>query len=166
MAVSLSGALAAEVAAVWPHFVRRLVLLAPLGLFDVNKPCADVWAQHPGHLNSAVCGEGETCEDFIEQPETVNPSERKADQRLALEAAARNLFPTCNTGLAKRLHRIQCPLLLLRGSADRVITASCLDTFAAGVSGRVRVVEITDAGHLADLDQPDAVADAVREFLE
>ena len=41
-----------------------------------------------------------------------------------------------------------------------------LDRFASGISGRAVVREIAGAGHLAELDQPDAVAAAVREFLE
>lgn len=166
MAVSVSAPLAAEVAAVWPDFVRRLVLVAPFGLFDVNEPSADIWAQRPGHLPGLVCAERETYQDFIEQPAGVDATEWKVEQMRALEAAARYLFPTGNTGLIKRLHRIQCPLLLLRGSADRIMPAAYIDNFATGVSGRAVVHEIADAGHLADLDQPDAVALAVREFLE
>lgn len=166
VAVSVAGALAADVAAVWPDFVRRLVLVAPFGLFDVNEPSADIWAQRPGHLNGLLCAERDTYKAFIEQPEGADPTEWKVEQMRALEASARYLFPTGNTGIAARLHRIQCPVLLLRGSADRVIPASYLDSYASGLGGRAVVREIAAAGHLAELDQPDAVASAVREFLE
>jgi pimeloyl-ACP methyl ester carboxylesterase len=166
MAVSVAGALAAEIAAVWPDFVQRLALVSPFGLFDTREPSADIWAQRPGHLNGLVCAERQTYKDFIEQPEGVDPTEWKVEQMRALEASARYLFPTGNTGLAARLHRIHCPVLLLRGSVDRVMPASYLDRFATGVSGRAMVREIAGAGHLAELDQPDAVASAVREFLE
>jgi len=166
MAVSVAGALAADVAAVWPEFVRRLVLVSPFGLFDTREPSADIWAQRPGHLNGLVCAERETYKDFIEQPTGADPTEWKVEQMRALEASARYLFPTGNTGLSARLHRIQCPVLLMRGSVDRVMPGSYLDRFATGISGRAVVREIAGAGHLAELDQPDAVASAVREFLE
>ena len=166
MAVSVSAALAADVAGVWPDFVRRLVLVAPFGLFDTAEPSADIWAQRPGHLNGLVCAERETFKAFVEQPDDADPTEWKVEQMRAQEASARFLFPTGNTGLSARLHRIRCPVLLLRGSLDRVIPASYLDHFATGVSGRATVAEIPGAGHLADLDQPDAVAHAVRTFLE
>src|SRR5262245_34352045 len=42
---SVGGSLAAEVAAIWPEKVARLVLIAPFGLYDENHPPADPWAQ-------------------------------------------------------------------------------------------------------------------------
>ena len=44
---SVGASLAAEVAAVWPDSVRRLVLIAPFGLFEERDPPADPWAQRP-----------------------------------------------------------------------------------------------------------------------
>src|SRR5271154_5440872 len=35
---SVGGSLAAEIAAIWPHQVRRLALIAPFGLFDEQDP--------------------------------------------------------------------------------------------------------------------------------
>ena len=56
MAVSVSGALAADVAGVWPGLVRKLVLLAPFGLFTPADPPVDIWSQRPGHLSGLLCG--------------------------------------------------------------------------------------------------------------
>src|SRR5690606_15407581 len=42
MAVSVAGALAADAAGVWPDLVRRLVLVAPFGLFDAHEPATDI----------------------------------------------------------------------------------------------------------------------------
>lgn len=165
IAVSVSGALAADVAGVWPGLVRKLVLVSPFGLFDPAEPATDIWAQRPGHLNGLMCVERETYKAFIEQPDDADPLEWKVEQMRALEASARYLFPTGNTGLAQRLHRIQCPVLLLRGSEDRVIPASYLDRFAAGISGSASIREIPGAGHLAELDAPDAVARCVLDFV-
>lgn len=166
MAVSVAGALAAEVAAVWPAFFRRLVLLAPFGLFDANEPTADIWAQRPGKLAHVLTAEAETFKDFVEQPDDADPIEWKVEQMRALEASARYLFPTGNTGLERRLARIACPLLLLRGDGDRVMPHAYLERFAAGVSGPVRIETVPHAGHLAELDAPEAVAATVSAFLE
>ena len=166
MAVSISGALAADVCAVWPAFARKLVLLGPFGLFDTAAPMADIWAQRPGHLNGLLCAERATYKAFVEQPDDADPIEWKVEQMRALEASARFLFPTGNTGLVKRLSRIQSPTLLLRGSADRVLPAVYLERFAAGISGPTTIREIPNAGHLADLDQPEALAQVVNHFLE
>lgn len=166
MAASVAGALAAEVAAVWPEFVSRLVLVAPSGLFDVSEPPADLWAAQRARLHEPVCPPDETSKAFIETSAGADRKQCKVEQARALEASARPVFPGGNTGIAARLHRIRCPVLLLRGAQDRVVPASHIDRFAAAVSGRAVVREIAGAGHLAEIDQPLAVAKAVREFLE
>jgi pimeloyl-ACP methyl ester carboxylesterase len=68
-------------------------------------------------------------------------------------------------GLAKRLHRITAPTLLLFGAEDRVVPASYAKVFADGIAGPTRIVSLAGAGHVADLDQPEAAAEAVLAFL-
>ena len=83
----------------------------------------------------------------------------------ASEAAARLLWPLGELGLRKRLHRIQAPTLVVWGSEDRLLPPSYAKRFASALGGWVEVREIADAGHLAELDQPDAVAAAILGFL-
>ena len=165
IASSVSGALAADVAGVWPALVRRLVLLAPFGLFDSAQPSADIWAQRPGHLPALLCTEAATYKDFVAQPAAADAIEWKVEQMRAQEASARFLFPTGNTGLSARLGRIAQPTLLLWGDDDRVMPFAYAAKFAAGISGPVTVTCITGAGHLLDLDQPLAAASAIETFL-
>ncbi|MGE0485953.1 MAG: alpha/beta fold hydrolase [Gammaproteobacteria bacterium] len=165
VAVSASAALAADVAAVWPGTVGRLVLVGPFGLFDAAEPSTDIWALRPGHLPDFMCAERDTYKAFVEQPDEADPIEWKVEQMRALEATARFLFPTGNTGLERRLHRLRNPLLLLRGDADRVIPRRYLERMAALSGGPAELREIAGAGHLAELDQPAAVAAALETFL-
>ncbi len=165
VAVSVSGALAADAAGVWSNLIGKLALIAPFGLFDPAEPALDVWALRPGHLAGYMCRDAETYKAFVEQPDDAEPIEWKVEQMRAQEASARYLFPTGNTGLSHRLARIRNPLLLLRGDSDRVMPASYLERFKAGVSGPASLVSIAGAGHLADLDQPQAVASTLLEFL-
>ena len=81
-------------------------------------------------------------------------------------AAARLLWPTGDLGLAKRLHRIHAPTLLLWGSDDRVIPASYAKRFAGGLGGLVRIQSIEGAGHMLEIDAPEEAADAVLGFLD
>ena len=151
--------------AVWPGTVGRLALIGPFGLFDASEPATDIWALRPGHLPDFMCRDRETYKAFIEQPDDADAVEWKVEQMRALEATARLLFPTGNTGLDKRLHRLTGPLLLLRGEADRVIPRSYLERMADLAGGDARVVDIPGAGHLAELDEPAAVAAAIERFL-
>jgi pimeloyl-ACP methyl ester carboxylesterase len=79
----------------------------------------------------------------------------------AAEAAARIFWPLGNTRLEKRLPLISAPTLLLWGEDDRIMPRSYADRFAAAIAGPTQVATISGAGHLAELDQPEAVAAAV-----
>ena len=159
------GSLAAEMAAFWPGDVAQLALISPWGLFAEDDPMADPWAQRPHEVGPLLCETPARWDDLKAEPDGTNSVEWPIEQARALEASARIFWPLGNTGLAKRLGHIACPTLLIRGAADRVIPASYLDAFRDGVSGEVRMETIADAGHLAELDQPQAVADAIRDFL-
>ncbi|MEE8555255.1 MAG: alpha/beta fold hydrolase [bacterium] len=163
--VSVGGALAAEVAAIWPAMVRRLVLLAPFGIFDEAEPVADVFAVRPKNLAQLLCADPAKFAALIEPHEGADDIETKVEQARAAEAAARMLWPLGDTRLVKRLPRIVQPTLILWGSEDRVIPPSYAHRFAEAISGQTEVQAIPGAGHLADLDAPGAVSEAVLGFV-
>lgn len=166
MGVSVGGALAAEVAAIFGPVVRRLVLVAPLGVYDEAEPVADLWAQRPGQVAGLVCRDATRFDALVKVPEGFNdPIEWQIEQVRASEAAARLLWPLCDTKLAQRLPRIRQRTLLLWGKEDRVVPPSYATRFADRIRGQTTIRLIDSAGHLADLDQPDAVAEATLAFL-
>ena len=77
----------------------------------------------------------------------------------------RLLWPLADTRLERRLHRIRCPTLIVWGAEDKVLSPSYAQRFAAGIAGKTSVKLIPGAGHLADLDAPAAVAEAVLDAL-
>jgi pimeloyl-ACP methyl ester carboxylesterase len=162
---SVGGALAAEAAAMAPLLVRRLVLIAPFGLYDRAAPPADLWGQKPGTLPALVSANPDAYAAFLAPPEGANAAEWSILMTRAGEAAARLLWPLGDTRLERRLHRIRCPALVIWGAADKVMSPRYAERFAAGIAGKTRTAIIPGAGHLADLDAPDAVADAVLTFL-
>ena len=163
--VSVGGALAAEVAAIWPGMVRRLVLVSPCGLFDEAEPSTDVFAVRPGQTPGLLCAHPEVYEALTEVPAGTDPIEWQVQQARASAAAARLLWPMSDTRLAKRLPRIGQPTLLLWGSADRVMPPSYAQRFQRLIGDNARIVEIPGAGHLADLDEPQAVSREILDFL-
>lgn len=158
---SVGGSLAAEVAAVWPQSVRRLVLTAPFGLFDAADPPADPWAQRGDALPALMTTDPETWRALKAVPEGANSVEWPIEQTRANEAAARIFWPLGNTRLEKRLPLIEAPTLLLWGERDRVMPLSYAGRIAARLGARHEMRVIPGAGHLAELDQPDAVAEAI-----
>ena len=61
---------------------------------------------------------------------------------------------------------IECPLLLIQCAGDEYGTSRQLDAVEAAVAGPVERVWLEDCGHSAHLDQPDAVAAAVIQFVK
>jgi len=163
--ISAGGALAAEVAAFSCATLRRLVLVSPLGLFDEGEPVTDVWAQRMPDVARVLVSHPERLAAELAAPAGADPLEWQIVMTRASEAAARIFWPTFDVGLRKRLHRITAPTLLLWGSDDRVVPASYAKRFAEALRGPVTVRTIENAGHLADVDAPAAVADAVEAFL-
>ena len=163
---SVGGALCAEVAAFSHASVRRLVLIAPFGLFDADEPVADPWAQRPSELPALLSTQPEALAAFLEAPKDADAVEWQVLLTRASEAAARLLWPTADRGLHKRLHRIVAPTLLLWGSDDRVVPATYAKRFAGAVSGWSEIRSIEGAGHMAEIDRPRAVAEAILGFLD
>ncbi len=163
-ASSVGGALAAEMAAIWPDSVRKLALIAPFGLFDEADPATDPWAQRADNVAGLMCADPETWKALKAIPEGANSVEWPIEQTRASEAAARYLWPLGNTKLEKRLPMIKAPTLLIWGEQDRVMPRGYADRFAKGISGPAKVKTIPGAGHLAELDRPAEVAAAILEW--
>jgi pimeloyl-ACP methyl ester carboxylesterase len=162
---SVGGSFAAEVAAIWPEKVRRLALIAPFGLYDANDPAADPWAQRADELAALMTARPEVYKALKEMPAGANSVEWPIEQTRAAEAAARIFWPLGNTRLDRRLPLIKAPTLILWGSEDRLLPRSYADAIATAIGAETEVRIIPGAGHLAELDQPDAVAAAILGFM-
>jgi pimeloyl-ACP methyl ester carboxylesterase len=162
---SVGGSLAAEVAAIWPEKVRRLALIAPFGLYDANDPAADPWAQRPDELAALLTARPEAYRALKEMPADADVVEWPIEQIRAAEAAARMLWPLGDTRLERRLPLIKAATLVIWGEQDRLLPRSYANAIAGAVGARAEVRLIAGAGHLAEIDEPDAVAAAILDFV-
>ena len=83
---------------------------------------------------------------------------------LALRASAKFLWPIMETGVSRRLSRIKAPTLVATSSRDAVVPAAHGAAWQQRIAG-ARLTTLKGAGHLAELEQPDAFATLVREFI-
>jgi pimeloyl-ACP methyl ester carboxylesterase len=155
---SVGGGFAAEIAAILPGYVRKLVLIAPFGLYDDKEPAADPWAQRRDKVASVMCADAAKWTALVAQPEGANSIEWPIEMTRAAEAAARAYWPLGNTGLEKRLPLIDAPTLILWGERDAVLPPAYAKKMASRINGTTRVEMIAGAGHLAYLDAPEAVS--------
>jgi pimeloyl-ACP methyl ester carboxylesterase len=162
---SVGGALAADVAAIWPEMVRSLVLLAPFGIFDDAVPPANPWAQRKEQQPELLCAQGERYVKLKEAESHHDPIEWAIEQGRADEAGARILWPLGDTRLRKRLPLIRAETLVLWGEQDRVLPPAYAETFKTAIGSAAEIRLVPDAGHMLELDQPGAAAEIIVSWL-
>lgn len=163
---SVGASFVAEFAAMWPHKVKRLALVAPWGMYDDRDPPTDVWAQRPDDQPGVLVANPQIWKDLKAVPPNANSVEWPIEQVRASEAAARAFWPLGNTRIEKRLPTIIAPTLLVWGEQDRLMPKSYAQMFAKAIKGPSTIKTVAGAGHLAELDQPDATAKTILEFLK
>ena len=161
---SVGASFAIEMAAIWPSSVKKLVAIAPFGLFDEQEPPADLWAQMQNHLPALLTANPENYSKLRQMAPGEDTIEWTIAQSRAQEAAARVFWPLSNTRLEKRLPLIKAQTLLLWGSEDKVIPRSYGRKMASLISAPSDVRVIEGAGHLAEYDKPAEVASAILEW--
>ena len=98
----------------------------------------------------------------------INPAALPAERAAAMAANRAALLEYAGTamsdpGLRERLPKITLPTLVVWGAADRMIPVAHGRAYADGIPGaRLRI--IANAGHLPQLEAPDELLAAVREF--
>lgn len=165
MGSSTAGALAAEVAALWPDWVGSLVLVAPFGLFDEVEPTRDLFALHPRNAAAMISEDPKGYTAQLAVPEGEEPVLWNIGVVRANEAAARFLWPLGNTRVNRRLGRVTARTRVIWGTEDKIIPPSYAQRFASAIGPSASTAKIAGAGHLAELDQPQAVADEVLAFV-
>jgi abhydrolase domain-containing protein 6 len=164
-ASSVGAMLALELAALSSGSVNRMALLAPLGLYDEATPVPHIWARKGSDLPALLCADTEALAQLQAAPEGSDPVEWNLIIARATAAGARLLWPMCDLGLAKRLHRVSQPTTFLWGTADAIVAPSYMTLFQKGVRGPTQSALIQDAGHLIEVDAPGEAARIVTRFL-
>ncbi len=100
--------------------------------------------QNTGAASSSASCASSALAPAASTPEPAHISGRRAER--SNSAAARLLWPVGDTRLARRLHRVTQPTLLVFGQDDRVLPSPY-------------------RRHLVDLDAPQTLAGLVEEFL-
>ena len=162
---SIGAMLALEIAALSPQSVGRLALMSPLGLHDDREPIPHIWARRAVDLPSYLCAHAETLVALQTAPEGADAIEWSLSMARATSAGARLMWPMCELGLAKRLHRVRQPTLLIWGGKDRILGPLYESLFKEALKCPLESVRLADAGHLIDIDEPGQAAALVSSFL-
>lgn len=160
--VSIGAWMAAELAAIQPTRVEKLVLINPLGLWLDDTPGEDPFAQHPAAPSSVQFAAPEARERLLFAGRDKMDS--YVEELLNLRASAKFLWPIPDTGIRRRLGRIRAPTLVATSERDTVVPAAYGRAWQSEISG-ARLLQLADAGHAVQLEQPAALAALVHNFL-
>jgi len=165
---SMGGMIAAEMAAVAPHDLDRLVLVAAAGLWIEEHPIPDIFALLPGQLVELLFQDPDKGQALLTGGVDFSDMEAfKAfylGQQRRLAMAGKILFPIPNRRVSKRLYRVSAKTLVLWGEADRLIVPAYAQRWARLIPGAPAQM-IPDAGHMLHYEQPETFVDALVRFL-
>lgn len=167
---SLGGRIALEMVRLAPERVTRLALLdcgvGPVrpeeepsrmalvakGYDEGMEAVCDAWL--PPMVYAGLHGDAALMGEMRAMVLRCTPERFERQQRALLTR------PDADAGVAA----IRCPTLVLVGRYDAWATVAAHEALAARIPG-ARLVVIEDAGHMAPMEQPVAVAAALRDWL-
>ena len=166
MGHSMGGMTAAVVASRGGKSIRALVLADPTFLSPERQRevhDSDVAEQHRRAL-------GQTKSDLCAQARARHPHrlpellELLAEARLQTRPAAFDVLEPPNPDYRRVVSAIEVPTLLVIGDTGNVVTLEMASELQR-LNGRVRVEQISDAGHGLPYDQPERLGAVVSSFL-
>lgn len=164
----LGGMLGAEVAAVAGSRLGKLVLAAPLGLWDDREPVLDVFAVPRDEVAEVYWHDPSSpaATAVLAPPSTEDEARQSTLLRHQnLAAATRFLWPIPDRGLKRRLHRVTSETLLVWGEDDRVVPPSYAERFGR-LMPNARSVIFPECGHFSMLERPAEFVEATRSMLD
>jgi pimeloyl-ACP methyl ester carboxylesterase len=165
---SMGGMLAAEMAALDVHRVKKLVLVSSAGFWLDDNPIPDVFSMELPDLAAHLFHDPNSpmAKMFTTIPEDPQQlAEMYIERTKRLTQASRFLWPIPDRGLKRRAWRIAAPTLLLWGESDRLIPAAYASEFARYIKN-TRMATIKQAGHMPMYEQPVEFVKTVRDFLK
>ena len=163
--VSLGGWIAAEFAVRWPERVKKLWLTAAPGLWIDEQPLPDLfrYMTQPDKLRELMFHDpaGYMAKMIVaDDPD----DERRMSAYQSMTVLARMVWERpYDPKLAARLHRVQCPTLLLWGENDRLVPPAYGRAYAKYLPQALWHT-IPECGHLPMFEKEAEFVEAIRRF--
>jgi pimeloyl-ACP methyl ester carboxylesterase len=160
---SLGGWIAAELAARNDTKLNTLTLSAPAGIYVKGVPRTDVFMLSPEESVRVLVHDQAIADKMLDQPESDERTMTLLKNRLTTAKLAwQPRF--YNPDLAKWLHRISVPTLILWGAEDRLVPPAYGPAYQALIPG-AKLKVFPDCGHLSHVEKHDDYVEAVTSFI-
>src|SRR5262249_106088 len=165
---SMGGMIGAELAALSPHRVRKLVLANAVGLWLDDHPIADFFAMTPEQLAVAFW---HAPQSDVAKAMMAVPQDEKAQleayliRMQHLSTAGKFLWPIPDKGLKKRIHRIQAPTCIIWGQSDGLTPVVYAQEFQQCIP-ESQVTIMPQCGHMPMYEEPAGFVSTIVGFLQ
>jgi pimeloyl-ACP methyl ester carboxylesterase len=169
VAASIGAMLALEVSALRPEAFTSIVAISPLGLWSEADPVVDLFAMPVREQRRALLARPDVASSFYDDEPTedkVAAVERGVRRYRARRSAASLVWPIPDHGFDRRAHLLACPVGVVWGTEDAINPLAYARRWEAVLPLHAGSASIAAAGHCADWDQPDAVAEAAAALLD
>jgi pimeloyl-ACP methyl ester carboxylesterase len=162
--LSLGGWIAATLATQSSHRLQKLVLVAPAGLRIPEHPTLDIFRLKPEEVPAHLVCDPAALAPYVPDPHSPEFLDFLANDYHEMSSFARLAWERpYDRDLAKWLHRIRVPTLLVYGDRDRITPVEQSKTWAALIPGAETHI-VKEAGHLV-LEEKKEAAQAILDFL-
>ena len=160
---SFGAMIAAEIAAHFPERASRLVLLAPVGLWNDAYPVADLFARPVGEMDQLLWFDT-AARDAQAKSAPQNQAEEMITLARMLTCVTKFIWPIPDKGLRRRLYRVTAPALVIFGAEDKFVSPRYADDFAHDLTSCETVI-LPGAGHMVPYEKTAEVAARIERFL-
>ena len=162
--LSLGGWIAATLATQNSHRLKKLALVGPAGLRVPEHPTTDIFRLKPDELPAYLVHDLSVLAPYVPDPHGPEFLDFLVNDYHEMSSFARLAWERpYDSRLARWLHRISVPTLLLYGDKDRITPVQQSRAWAELIPNAV-VHIVKGAGHLV-LDEKDEAPKAVLDFL-
>ncbi len=163
---STGGMIAAEIAAIAPQDVRKLVLVDSFGLWLDHQPTIDPFGSASRVLRAKWHDPDQRPDPeptlFVEDPD--DPLGAVVAEAQNRATATKFMWPIPDRGLRRRSQYIKAPTLVIHGASDGLLPVSYAEEMVSLlVDARLHI--IANAGHYPMIEQEAQFVTVVEDFL-
>lgn len=164
---SLGGWIAAEIATIAPAFMRKLVLVSPMGVKPRKGQIFDYFLEGGMTGLRLAFHKPDDCAGFRQHW----GRELSADETDAIEFHRET---TCRVAWKPYMHSltlphllpgVRAPTLIVQGKEDQITPPDCGEIYRGAIPD-ARLLTIAGAGHMPEMEKPEEFVRAVGDFLK
>jgi pimeloyl-ACP methyl ester carboxylesterase len=160
--LGFGGWIAAEMATMSPAAFRRLVLVGAMGLTPQAGEILDqAIVSYIDYVRAGFADQGGFDRLFGAEPTTSQLEQWDLNREMTFRIAWKPYM--YSQTLPHLLGGVKAPALVIWGRGDRVVPIECGEHYARALP-RARLAVVENAGHFAEMEQPEAVGELVVKF--